>query len=129
MSCQDQDKTPLTAIVEAFEKLATRVENLQDDLPLKAFCDACSLVSVLFDSLGIAFKFAEMEYCAKVFFLSFHFVLISLFVPLVIMFIYWFVRSLSTSGLDKNTTNIRVSIYHPYCIYDELYMQIIMVAS
>ncbi|TYH33893.1 hypothetical protein ES332_D13G090300v1 [Gossypium tomentosum] len=33
---------------------------------LQAFCGACSLVSVLFNSLSLAFKFAEMEYVAKV---------------------------------------------------------------
>ncbi|KAL8161318.1 hypothetical protein V2J09_012807 [Rumex salicifolius] len=66
MNCQDQSRTPLAGIVEAFETLAVKLDNPRDDLQLKAFCDACSLVSVLFDCLGIAFKFAEMEYCAKV---------------------------------------------------------------
>ncbi|GAB4828882.1 hypothetical protein Ancab_018542 [Ancistrocladus abbreviatus] len=58
--------TPLASIIEAFEELAETVKNGNDDLRLKAFTDACALVSVLFDSLGIAFKFAELEYCAKV---------------------------------------------------------------
>nr|KAJ0208830.1 hypothetical protein LSAT_V11C400162230 [Lactuca sativa] len=35
-------------------------------LKLKPFCDACSFVSMLFSSLVIAFKFAEMEYTSKV---------------------------------------------------------------
>ncbi|MCD7459704.1 hypothetical protein HAX54_041682 [Datura stramonium] len=55
--------TPLSAIAEAFEELSS---NLPRDLMLKPFCDACSLVSVLFGSLGIAFKFAELEYVSKV---------------------------------------------------------------
>ncbi|KAL9248725.1 ACD11 homolog protein-like protein [Drosera capensis] len=58
--------TPLAAIVEAFEELAEIVKDSKEELRLKAFSDACALVSVLFDSLGIAFKFAEIEYCAKV---------------------------------------------------------------
>ncbi|KAI4386465.1 hypothetical protein MLD38_004396 [Melastoma candidum] len=32
---------------------------------LVTFCEACSLVSVLFSCLGLAFKFAELEYVAK----------------------------------------------------------------
>ncbi|KAL9256624.1 ACD11 homolog protein-like protein [Drosera capensis] len=58
--------TPLAAIVEAFEEMAEIVKDSKEELRLKAFSDACALVSVLFDSLGIAFKFAEIEYCAKV---------------------------------------------------------------
>lgn len=68
--------TPLSAIAEAFEELSRtvgkfNVNGCSDDcLLLKPFCDACSLVSVLFGSLGIAFKFAEYEYCSKVRFIS-----------------------------------------------------------
>ncbi|KAM7464352.1 hypothetical protein LguiA_032473 [Lonicera macranthoides] len=59
--------TPLSGIAEAFEELSAPVlKSDAYDLGLKSFCDACSLVSVLFGCLGIAFKFAEMEYCAKV---------------------------------------------------------------
>ncbi|GAB2297046.1 hypothetical protein Dimus_031150 [Dionaea muscipula] len=58
--------TPLATIVEAFEELAEIVNDSKEDLRLKPFTDACALVSVLFDSLGFAFKFAQMEYCAKV---------------------------------------------------------------
>ncbi|OIW06928.1 hypothetical protein TanjilG_18316 [Lupinus angustifolius] len=59
---------PLSAIAEAFEELAKwlkikRVEN--EELPLNTFCHACSFISVLFYSLGFAFKFAELEYVAK----------------------------------------------------------------
>lgn len=53
--------TPLSAIAEAFEELSSN-----HDLMLKPFCHACSLLSVLFGSLGIAFKFAELEYVSKV---------------------------------------------------------------
>ncbi|XP_016484573.1 ACD11 homolog protein-like [Nicotiana tabacum] len=59
--------TPLSAIAEAFEELSSCLKsNGYDDLRLKPFCDACSLVSVLFGCLGIAFKFAELEYVSKV---------------------------------------------------------------
>ncbi|XP_060187268.1 ACD11 homolog protein isoform X2 [Lycium barbarum] len=59
--------TPLSAISEAFEELSSCLKsNGYHDLMLKPFCDACSLVSVLFGSLGIAFKFAELEYVSKV---------------------------------------------------------------
>lgn len=64
--------TPLSAMAEAFEELSRTVGKFNingcsdDCLRLKPFCDACSLVSVLFGCLGIAFKFAEYEYCSKV---------------------------------------------------------------
>lgn len=61
---------PLTSIVEAFEKLAKILDSRQEegDLNLDTFCKACSLVSILFSCLGLAFKFAEMEYVSKVFY-------------------------------------------------------------
>ncbi|KAL1112675.1 hypothetical protein V6Z11_D02G141300, partial [Gossypium hirsutum] len=52
-------------ILQAFEELS-QCGTKDEGLPLDKFCDACSLVSVLFNSLGLAFKFAEMEYVAKV---------------------------------------------------------------
>ncbi|KAL1553562.1 ACD11 protein-like [Salvia divinorum] len=60
--------TPLSAVAGAFEDLCATVNagSFDGDLDLKSFCDACSLVSVLFTCLGTAFKFAELEYCAKV---------------------------------------------------------------
>ncbi|CAN0870665.1 ACD11 homolog protein [Linum grandiflorum] len=76
--------TALSLVAEAFEELAHLLNNsnadsqlLPDDqqqeaeeeeveLRLDSFCQACSLVSVLFSSLGLAFKFAETEYVAKV---------------------------------------------------------------
>ncbi|CAI9096228.1 OLC1v1032319C1 [Oldenlandia corymbosa var. corymbosa] len=60
--------TPLSAIAEAFEDLSDLVKSrggMKFDMDLKSLCDASSLVSVLFGCLGIAFKFAEMEYIAK----------------------------------------------------------------
>jgi hypothetical protein len=57
--------TPLTAIVDAFEDLA-KLRDEERDLQLESFCGACSLVSVLFSCLGLAFKFAEMEYVYKI---------------------------------------------------------------
>ncbi|CDP00608.1 unnamed protein product [Coffea canephora] len=64
----DSEGTPLSAIADAFEELSRLLKSRGPnfDLDLKPFCDACSLVSVLFGSLGIAFKFAEMEYVSKV---------------------------------------------------------------
>ncbi|KAJ4821871.1 hypothetical protein Tsubulata_026838 [Turnera subulata] len=76
-------KTPLSSVAEAFEELAECVKSQgkngsqnttegnnnkqhKPELELETFCDACSLVSVLFSSLGLAFKFAECEYVAKV---------------------------------------------------------------
>lgn len=60
--------TPLSAVAEAFEELSALVKSggVHFDLSLKPFCDACSLVSVLFGCLGIAFKFAQYEYVSKV---------------------------------------------------------------
>lgn len=63
--------TPLSGIVEAFEELtkilnSRKVSGSQEGLRLDTFCQACSLVSILFSCLGLAFKFAEMEYVSKV---------------------------------------------------------------
>ncbi|XP_059668456.1 accelerated cell death 11 [Cornus florida] len=65
------DERPLRKIAEAFKDLSNTV-NSQTldvgvvDLELAPFSRACSLVSPLFGCLGIAFKFAEMDYVAKV---------------------------------------------------------------
>ncbi|KAM0019844.1 putative glycolipid transfer protein superfamily [Helianthus debilis subsp. tardiflorus] len=59
--------TALSLIADAFEEISDSVnKDVSVELRLKLFCDACSLISVLFGSLGIAFKFAEMEYTSKV---------------------------------------------------------------
>uniref|UniRef100_A0A0A0KWE8 Glycolipid transfer protein domain-containing protein n=1 Tax=Cucumis sativus TaxID=3659 RepID=A0A0A0KWE8_CUCSA len=65
----DNGATPLTAIAESFEGLAKLVKSLKNssqELRLDTLCDACSLVSILFSSLGLAFKFAELEYVSKI---------------------------------------------------------------
>ncbi|XP_021814409.1 ACD11 homolog protein isoform X2 [Prunus avium] len=56
---------PLTSIVEAFEELGKFLQSQQQQqqrLSLDTFCQASSLVSILFSCLGLAFKFAEMEF-------------------------------------------------------------------
>ncbi|XP_068663914.1 ACD11 homolog protein [Aristolochia californica] len=58
--------TPLSAIADAFEELGRSLDSGSGGLPLFDFCKACSLVSVLFSCLGLAFKFAELEYVYKV---------------------------------------------------------------
>ncbi|KAG7944030.1 hypothetical protein I3843_15G076800 [Carya illinoinensis] len=60
--------TPLSAMAEAFEELDKVLRSREDDrqLRLDTFCEACSLVSVLFGCLGFAFKFAEVDYVSKV---------------------------------------------------------------
>ncbi|RZC70260.1 hypothetical protein C5167_033395 [Papaver somniferum] len=64
---KENTSTPLSLIAEAFEELARTIKSKDfQDLRLGTFSEACSLVSVLFGCLGIAFKFAEMEYVAKV---------------------------------------------------------------
>lgn len=57
---------PLTKISESFKELAATVNSEAADVELAAFSRACSYVSPLFGCLGIAFKFAEMDYVAKV---------------------------------------------------------------
>jgi hypothetical protein len=57
---------PLRVIGEAFEKLTAILMAENDDLGVAQFSEAASLLSVLFGSLGIAFRFAEVEYAAKV---------------------------------------------------------------
>lgn len=56
----------LKKIVEAFEGLAVCVNTQDANIEVAPFSHACSLVSPLFSCLGIAFKFAEMDYVAKV---------------------------------------------------------------
>ncbi|XP_030471856.1 ACD11 homolog protein-like [Syzygium oleosum] len=63
--------TPLSGVADAFEKLAgslsgDRWRNGGGGIRLDALCDACGPVSVLFGCLGMAFKFAELEFVSKV---------------------------------------------------------------
>ncbi|XP_047326916.1 ACD11 homolog protein-like [Impatiens glandulifera] len=66
----DTKQRPLSAVAEAFEDLSKMLNSTETspdvELKLKPFCDACSLVSVLFGCLGMAFRFAELEYVSKV---------------------------------------------------------------
>ncbi|XP_061373670.1 accelerated cell death 11-like [Gastrolobium bilobum] len=62
----NSDKT-LRQIAEAFNDLATVVSDSQSaEVEVAPFSRACALVSPLFGCLGIAFKFAEKDYVAKV---------------------------------------------------------------
>lgn len=66
-AAQISNAMPLSSVMEAFEGLALFLQSRRGkELRLDTFCEACSLVSVLFGCLGLAFKFAEMEYVAKV---------------------------------------------------------------
>lgn len=67
----EEETRPLRQIAEAFKELQSAIisgnaDNNDVDVRLAAFSHACSLVSVLFRCLGMAFKFAEMDYVAKV---------------------------------------------------------------
>ncbi|KAL4627102.1 hypothetical protein ACB094_05G135500 [Castanea mollissima] len=58
---------PLRKISEAFKELEATVNSqTPDDVKVASFSRACTLISPLFGCLGIAFKFAEMDYVAKV---------------------------------------------------------------
>ncbi|TVU44718.1 hypothetical protein EJB05_04169 [Eragrostis curvula] len=58
---------PLRRIAASFEELAAVAKQQPAGaMDAGAFSGACSNVSVLFGCLGIAFKFAEMDYVAKV---------------------------------------------------------------
>ncbi|CAJ1962904.1 unnamed protein product [Sphenostylis stenocarpa] len=60
------DRT-LPRIAEAFKELASVVTDSQSlEVKVAPFSHACALVSPLFGCLGVAFKFAEMDYVAKV---------------------------------------------------------------
>ncbi|KAF7842476.1 accelerated cell death 11 [Senna tora] len=57
---------PLRRISEAFKEIEAIVNSQSSDVDVASFSRASSLVSPLFGCLGIAFKFAEMDYVAKV---------------------------------------------------------------
>lgn len=63
---EDGGEKPLKKISEAFKDLAITLNSEDSDLKVAPFSHACSLVSPLFGCLGLAFKFAEMDYVAKV---------------------------------------------------------------
>ncbi|KAF5752704.1 Glycolipid transfer domain-containing protein 1 [Tripterygium wilfordii] len=63
-----ESERPLRKIAEAFKELAATLNSQTVDMEMEVapFSRACSLVSPLFGCLGVAFKFAEMDYVAKV---------------------------------------------------------------
>jgi|UniRef100_A0A2N9IHS0 HAMP domain-containing protein len=62
------NEKPLRKISEAFKELEATVNSQTPDIEVEVapFSRACSLISPLFGCLGIAFKFAEIDYVAKV---------------------------------------------------------------
>ncbi|XWS40429.1 hypothetical protein CRYUN_Cryun18bG0140000 [Craigia yunnanensis] len=65
MADLENEKT-LRKIADAFKELAATVNSQTADMEVAPFSSACSFVSPLFGCLGIAFKFAEMDYVSKV---------------------------------------------------------------
>ncbi|GAV91404.1 GLTP domain-containing protein [Cephalotus follicularis] len=63
---ESKTEKPLRKISDSFMELAVTVTAQSGDMEVAPFSHACSLVSPLFGCLGIAFKFAEMDYVAKV---------------------------------------------------------------
>ncbi|KAG6769202.1 hypothetical protein POTOM_024819 [Populus tomentosa] len=61
-----ETEKPLKKIAEAFKELEATIKSQTQEVEVAPFSHACSLVSPLFGCLGIAFKFAEMDYVAKV---------------------------------------------------------------
>lgn len=70
MADVDGRDKPLRKMAEAFNGLASSLNSQttldEATLDVASFSTACSLVSPLFRCLGIAFKFAEIDYVAKV---------------------------------------------------------------
>lgn len=60
------EQKPLRRIADAFDSLAATANSKSVPIETAHFSDACSRVSILFGCLGIAFKFAEMDYVSKV---------------------------------------------------------------
>lgn len=61
-----ETEKPLRKIAEAFKELEATINSQAQEVEVASFSHACSLVSPLFGCLGIAFKFAELDYVAKV---------------------------------------------------------------
>ncbi|KAK2991025.1 hypothetical protein RJ640_018020 [Escallonia rubra] len=64
----EHDEKPLRKMSSSFKDLSSRLNSQAPDahLDLASFSRACAQVSPLFRCLGIAFRFAEMDYVAKV---------------------------------------------------------------
>ena len=67
MAAAEEAKTTLRQIAEAFQELTLSLNSGNGDIQVAPFSHACSLLSILFGCLGIAFKFAEIDYVAKVY--------------------------------------------------------------
>ncbi|KAL3684916.1 hypothetical protein R1sor_002938 [Riccia sorocarpa] len=64
---EQETKRPLKEIAEAFSGLADNVKEGSDSgVDVATFAHACDRISILFSSLGVAFKFAEKDYVSKV---------------------------------------------------------------
>ncbi|KAL2653119.1 hypothetical protein R1flu_021247 [Riccia fluitans] len=64
---EQSGKRPLKEISESFSSLADNLKKDSDSgVDVANFAHACDRISILFSSLGIAFKFAEKDYVAKV---------------------------------------------------------------
>lgn len=65
-----EEEKPLRKMADAFKELNNSISRFSEgeeaQLDLAPFSHACSLVSPLFRCLGIAFRFAELDYVAKV---------------------------------------------------------------
>ena len=67
MAMEDGNDRPLSAIAKAFKELEGELNQGEGAvLKVAPFAHACSLISILFGCLGIAFKFAEKDYVGKV---------------------------------------------------------------
>ncbi|KAH6816115.1 Glycolipid transfer protein family protein [Perilla frutescens var. hirtella] len=64
------EEKPLKQMADAFKELTNSISQFPEGeearIDLGPFSHACSLVSPLFRCLGIAFRFAELDYVAKV---------------------------------------------------------------
>jgi hypothetical protein len=67
VAMENGDDRPLSAIAKAFKELEGELNQGEGAvLKVAPFAHACSLISILFGCLGIAFKFAEKDYVGKV---------------------------------------------------------------
>lgn len=95
-----REEKPLRRIAESFKELADSLKGssraaevvVVGDLDVGPFSLACSHVSVLFSTLGIAFKFAQHDYVSKVY--TYIHVVVVMCVVCVCMYIYTFLPSL-----------------------------------
>lgn len=67
VAMENGNDRPLSAIAKAFKELEGELNQGEGAvLKVAPFAHACSLISILFGCLGIAFKFAEKDYVGKV---------------------------------------------------------------